>query len=374
MKYYMSLLFLLVVFISCSEDSVSSNELFEVSGILVQDGTPLSSAKVVIDNKVNWEVLSKSDGSFTINNVSKGDHNLAISHYNNDGSYIELNREIAVYDNLYLDALVLPNSIYLFSPYEINHNSMKISWAKSDASDFREYKLFRHSSSGLDETTGELIHVATSISDTTFLNEDLDQFTEYFYRVYVMNNYGRLGGSNIVSATTEKHNLIWNGDFELQEDLTSWWGATQGLEIEITNSEKVNGDYSLFFNADTLLMSNSNTVPGAYLIKHFNAIEISLEVGRTYKLSGWIKTEGETKSGYGTVADSDLGGPDRQASVIIYGMSWWAEIVSPGNSEWTYFEKSFTMVQDGLNGSGILVVNSICEFAWFDDLTITAVN
>ena len=66
----------------------------------------------------------------------------------------------------------------------------------------------------MDETTGTLIYVATAITDTSFVDTDLFESTTYYYRVYVMNEFGRLGGSNINSAKTLFRNLIMNGDFE----------------------------------------------------------------------------------------------------------------------------------------------------------------
>ena len=53
------------------------------------------------------------------------------------------------------------------------------------------------------------------MNDTTFTVENLHPSTEYFFRVYVMNEFGRLGGSNIVNAKTGVSEIIKNGSFEV---------------------------------------------------------------------------------------------------------------------------------------------------------------
>ena len=40
----------------------------------------------------------------------------------------------------------------------------------TDADDFREYKVYRRDSPGIDETSGELIFVSTARAQTTFLD------------------------------------------------------------------------------------------------------------------------------------------------------------------------------------------------------------
>lgn len=45
-------------------------------------------------------------------------------------------------------------------------NIATLKWNKSTAEDFCEYKLYSHTTSGLDETTGELEHVTIDIKDT----------------------------------------------------------------------------------------------------------------------------------------------------------------------------------------------------------------
>ena len=85
-----------------------------------------------------------------------------------DGTFIERATDISVFADVFLDALRLPKAVFCYDPTNVSANSATISWSATDAADFREYKLFRHTTSGQDETTGELVHVATEIQDTVF--------------------------------------------------------------------------------------------------------------------------------------------------------------------------------------------------------------
>ena len=82
-----------------------------------------------------------------------------------------------------IESLILPKGVQIFEPENIGPNSMEIKWSATDANDFREYKLYRHISSGLDETTGTLVHVSTAISDTQFTDQGVNPVTTYYYRV-----------------------------------------------------------------------------------------------------------------------------------------------------------------------------------------------
>ena len=105
----------------------------------------------------------------------------------------------------------------------VSSNGMvALSWLRTDAADFREYKVYRRDSPGIDEIAGELIFVSTARNDATFVDTDALAGTRYYYRVYVMNDSGRLGGSNIVSADVTTDNLIPDGGFESADWLSDW--------------------------------------------------------------------------------------------------------------------------------------------------------
>jgi hypothetical protein len=79
---------------------------------------------------------------------------------------------------------------------ELDYKIIKIAWSSSASESFKEYKLYRHTSSGLDETTGELVHVSTTRGDTIFLDQ-ISHSAHFFYRVFVVNQNGTVTGSNL---------------------------------------------------------------------------------------------------------------------------------------------------------------------------------
>jgi len=223
---------------SCGGSNDSSVGNFQVSGRIFYQGQPLEGAQTVIDGTANLRDTTDSDGLFTITDVASGDHELNILKSFGNEAFTERSYSIAVNNDTDMKTLELPGAVDLNEPQDVGSESMLLSWSFTDAQDFREYKLYRHTSSGLDETTGTLVHVSTEIDAVTFTDKDLEPLSEYFYRVYVMNNFGRLGGSNIVSATTLNLNVIQNGNFE-QIDSSSgfarqWtaYGFTEDIVME----------------------------------------------------------------------------------------------------------------------------------------------
>ena len=91
-----------------------------------------------------------------------------------EGNFVENTSNLTVTEDTKIDSLFLPKSVIMHQVEDITDESVNLSWSPTDASDFREYKIYRHITSGLDETTGLLIHVSTSINDTVFNHENLD--------------------------------------------------------------------------------------------------------------------------------------------------------------------------------------------------------
>ena len=163
---------------------------------------------------------------------------------------------------------------------------MLLRWTATDAVDFREYKIYQHETSGLDETTGTLIHVSTGIDDTVFTAVSLVPFNTYYFRVYVMNEYGKLGGSNIVSSKTQNANLIGNGGFEIIDPYTNFaegWNlsAMQSTYAEIDQTQSFDGNNSLHFYG----------IQGVYA---FSSIDTDIDPNllipdKKYELTMWVK-------------------------------------------------------------------------------------
>lgn len=175
---------------------------FEVRGVVMRQGLAVEGVAVSIDGVADATTRTDAHGAFTIANVPVGEYDLSLSEQDGGRAFGALTRPITVTRNLELPALLLPQPVLLEAPSEVTGGSMSLSWTASESESFREYKLYRHLSSGLDEKTGTLVHVGTSVDDTTFVDDGLKGDEKYFYRVFVLDDHGLLGGSNVVSATT----------------------------------------------------------------------------------------------------------------------------------------------------------------------------
>ena len=246
-----------ITLISC-EKSSDNNPTFTVSGFTTYNGKKLEAVEVSIDDKSNLTVLSDQNGFFTISGIDQGEHSLKMTRIfqANQSSNIESNSysektfEIEVNQDIELNDLKLPRAVNLFTPNLISESSTILEWSKTDDEEFREYKLYRHNSSGLDESTGTLLHVATILTDTTFTDNGLSPLTEYFYRIYVLDDFGKIGGSNIVNIETSNAVLIKNSGFEeLENGKPLFWDLLGSIsssnEIVVDSSNSYEGENSI---------------------------------------------------------------------------------------------------------------------------------
>jgi hypothetical protein len=277
----------IALFLSCSDNATDPKNAFKVSGYVYYNQTAVHNALVKVDENSELYSFTDKSGFFEIDEVTPGPHQLTIHKDLSDSSFSTRSVSIDVQDNISLDRLILPRGVQIFQPENITSNFVQLKWTSTDATDFREYKLYQHETSGLDESTGTLVHVSTDISDTSSTIGDLNPFKTYFFRVYVMNEYGKLGGSNIVSCTTENINLINNGSFEIINTYTNFadgWNigsVIQNTYVEIDQTKSYEGNNSLHFWGHK----------GDYA---FSTVETNLDPDQylpdsKYELSMWVK-------------------------------------------------------------------------------------
>jgi len=356
---------LIVIIISGNSCTKEIKTEFSIDGHATSGGKPLPFARVSIDDYSDWSGNTDESGYFRITNVKTGIRLIRISKTFNDSSFIEITKSIDVIANVTLDSLRLPKPCNLHPPSDIKEKSMKLSWDPSDASDFVEYKLYRKVDAGLDESTGELIYVSTYRNDTSFVDGNLIIGKQYFYRVYQMNNYGRIGGSNMVSAKTAEGNLVPNGDFEDQNSLANWnitKYPAQGHVISLSDTVKKEGKYSLFVRYPR--------TPGyinAWSVFTLNT-PLILDPLKTYQISCWVKGKGEI---------GDIGGTCiivRKNNQIFYKLVLLPEILPYGyggskvDIDWQLKTGSFYAVD---NQPLTLQIYFVHEMVWIDNLTIT---
>ena len=237
MKSIRLILILLLIYSCQKEDNYSG--IYNIKGKIEYDNGQIAGNSQIFLNS-ELKTTTNNKGEFAINTVNAGNYNLKAIHSDSSGySEIEVDIDLKGGD-LDLESLLLPVPIKLLEPTDVTSKSIKLTWNKCHASDYREYKIYIHNSGALDETTGTLLNIVTDINDTVLtVNEGdfwwagstLTPNTTYYFRVFVMNSYGRMSGSNIREVTTS----LWDnaGEFinnyilQLQSSF-----AAQGVDPE----------------------------------------------------------------------------------------------------------------------------------------------
>lgn len=293
MRYY---ILLFILFFGCRGNVNSLEGDASVSGILTFMDQPLSGTAVSIDGVLNWSVETNEMGYFEIKNVAPGERVLKATFSNNDGMVSMLEAPVVLapgQNNLNEIKLPVPPVLYdIVYPHNDNYE-IKLSWSPSEDSEYREYKVYRKDDSGLDETTGELIYVTTSKTDTNFVDSSFLGGLEYYYRVYTLSSFGKVGGSNLKSVVTEAVNLVSNGGFEKYElsgEPNDWsipgYNPGFGLpgEFEIDNTEKYSDSSSLRFY---VAPSDFEFVGDVFIDQYISGAKF--EVGRNYVFKAYLK-------------------------------------------------------------------------------------
>ena len=94
-----------------------------------------------------------------------------------------------------------PAPVVLHAPTAVTGHTMTLSWDQSAAEDFGSYRLRRSETPIIDATTAAIYETPVQGS-LTFNDSGRQPVTTYYYRIYVVDEWGIESGSNIVSATT----------------------------------------------------------------------------------------------------------------------------------------------------------------------------
>lgn len=279
--------------IGCSKDSNNESFLYQVSGRVSSEAGNTNNVIVQIDDKENFKTTTNDNGEFMISGVPSGEHVLQIFKQYEGQMFSQKRFEISVNENINLDGLRLPSPLNLNEPSAITENSISLKWSKADETDFYEYKVYVKDDAGIDESTGELIYVGTDINDVTFEHDNLLPDKEYFYRVFLRNQFGQLGGSNIISTKTLEGELIRDGGFENVNSNTFHWDllSNSSLVNEVTSETSAEG-LSCLYNQLPLL---DNNFIGATVME--TTYFINVEVGRSYELNAYARVQGEHTEG-----------------------------------------------------------------------------
>lgn len=357
---------------SCADSGVNEAGSASVSGQLTFQGNPLGSVSVGLGEIMNWSTTTDDEGYFEINNVATGEHILKATFSVDDMSTSAIENKIFVSGGENdLGAIKLPVPSELFSPVLNNENGVDLRWSSTAEEEFREYKIYRKEDSGLDETTGELIHVSTSRSDTAFTDNSYSQGIESFYRVYTLSEFGKVGGSNLVAIKTDPINLVANGDFEENEpseEPERWavyeYDPQSGLpgKFVVDDDENISGEKSLQFNIEPFESPGTGGFFGDVNVRQ----EISgtnFEVGRKYTFTVSFKPRDFEMGAH--LVDPDFDSITERLTV-------------EQNDEWITVSTDF-LFPDNISTATVLIWAQGREeddtlYGWVDDVRIEITN
>jgi hypothetical protein len=227
---------------SCSQDP--SDSIYKISGVVFQNGIPSVDVDILLkkNNETIEQTSTDQTGYFEFSAIPPSKYTVvSIKTYDN-GSFVEYPTEVEVNEDTHLGDLLLPEPVILFTSEIYTDNAVTLKWSKYLHDNFYEYRIYRHFNSGLDESTGSLIHITTNVNDTVFtdngqdLNEGLTRNTTYYYRIYINNDYGRLGGSNIQSITTRlwENEENFSVDYQLEQvtSFPGFGGRIEGVDYD----------------------------------------------------------------------------------------------------------------------------------------------
>ena len=357
-------LFLLSLLIAtgCNKDNPSEPEgKYKVIGKIVLDDQPLVGATVQIDSILNWTTQTDEGGEFEISGVTGGKHLFTTYKQIVDEKVVAKRDYILVSEDVTdVGTITLPTppQMYAIDSTNVSWEIVPLYWSRSIDPEFREYKLYRRDTPGLDETTGELIFVSTSISDTHFVDTKFETGRTYYYRVYILSAFGKMGGSNLVHVQTPLRNFVQNGGFEQTHDgiHPDYWEHAFNppqADFRIDSMTVVEGKYSVQCQREDsqyLGATFKHTINGE-----------NLTPASKYRISVFMKSE-TNESLYFLLRD--------YKELHIY---------EPNNSntEWKEFSREFVMPNgvyrlDLFLGMSEEPVGD--KIGWFDNVSITLVE
>ena len=252
-------------------------------------------------------------------------------------------------------------------------DKIPLNWDKSTFSSFKGYKVYRQEGLGVDNINGDLIYSTIAIGDTSFTDYKFINGTQYSYRVYIISDDGKLGGSNTLTLNSVNEiNYISNGRFEISTNgiTPDFWfihhdGTPSNNIFSIDGSEFVDGKFSLKINfIDSLYIPNSKGY--TYSSIYQRIFSNDFVSGNTYKLSFWIKSNiGQIRLRLSRISSADT------AQVAYY--------IGPSENGWIYKEINFVMPVNTLYLQ--LVINSQFEYSvngetkvWMDNIKLAPAN
>lgn len=190
---------LLITLFACQK-----KEVYHVNGYVKYNNLPVADAQVYIDSLAIFKTSTNSFGFFTIPDAPEGLHSIYISKIYADGAYVLTSKALNINHSFDTTAYTLPSAIALANDgliAQATNNQVELSWTPTTATDFANYKIYRHSNEDFEIHTATLMYVSLNKAETSFI-DIIPYNSTYYYRVLTNNNSSTFAGSNIIEVIT----------------------------------------------------------------------------------------------------------------------------------------------------------------------------
>ncbi|HPN42621.1 MAG TPA: hypothetical protein PLP19_03950 [bacterium] len=346
-----------------------------ISGTLQYQNTPLAGATVTLTELPDISATSSTDGGFLLQPVANGDYHLRIQKTFADNSFLDYSIAAVLDNELNLGAIALPIVSLLLPNPVVTDSSVTLSWSLTDATNFSAYKLYRHTQDNFTDANGELIFTGDNINVCTFTDNNLQSATTYYYRLYTFTSQGKIGGSNVLSATTKEPEppLIFFGNENSDDYINDFIPTLDGGIVVVGyTTDSNNNQKGWLVKLDHTMKVQWEKIIDKYelksVIQTLDGCFVLTGSFKGYLLVMKINTSGETEW---EQTFKDISGPGMDVLQTqngdYYVISYTCRLLkldSNGNQQW---EKRLSTTQKGskiikANDGGYIV--SVSNFVW----------
>lgn len=96
-------------------------------------------------------------------------------------------------------ANVLPKPVSIAIAVQ-DSTTFRLTWTRNSDTDFESYRIYRSTSSGVDNSADNLLVIENTQSTTSFTDTSVESGQTYYYKVFVYDRFGGSAGSNEVFA------------------------------------------------------------------------------------------------------------------------------------------------------------------------------
>ncbi len=280
------ILFIVISLVSCKKDTnTKDNGLYRIYGKVLNIQPSSSEIPITLSNEQNNYItyITKS-GEYEFQNIKAGEYKLNVSQNVSEGS-IEKTLKVSISESDEMLNIPLPNPVQIFCTAHPSR-SITLNWTKSLDPGYREYKIYKGYNTGLDETTGTLLHVATNASDTVYAINGVEPNSDHYYRVFVMDELGKIAGSNVLHVKTDSDPVIYTLELETNFAGIGGLGTISGVTYD--------GNYIWLAYRLSIggFYDNDKVTLAKYDCKNYSLID-SLSFNDRYEPLGGLTSDGQ---------------------------------------------------------------------------------